>query len=102
MENKSEMQQLMSVQDILDMLKAADTEQNSSYKDSLAKTKMRLNDLEETVKTYNKLQQAKSVQTKLEKSMRQSMSEANVTTKPDNKCGHELQTELSKLNYLLH
>ena len=103
-EHKSEMQQLVSVQDILDMLKAADIEQNSSYKDSLVQTKIRLNELEETVKTYKaKLKQAKAIQTKLEKdlkSMRQSMLEANVTTKPTNYSGHELQTELSKLNYL--
>ena len=97
--NTSEMQQ--QIVGILDMLKV---EQNVTCKDSLAQTKIRLNESEENVKTYKtKLQQAKSIQTKLEKdlkSTRQSMLEANVTTKPTNKFGHELQTELSKLNYL--
>ena len=102
--NTSEMQQ--QIVGILDTLKM---EQNVTCKDSLAHTKIRLNELEETIKTYkNKLQQAKSVQTKLQndlKSMRKSILEVNVTTKltkaTGNKSEHgELQTGLSKLNYL--
>ena len=100
--NTSEMQQ--QIVGILDLLKM---EQNVTCKDSLTQTKIHLNELEETVKTCkNKLQQAKSVQTELQKdlkSMRKSILEVNVTTKPTtgSKSEHdELQTELSKLNYL--
>ena len=64
--NTSEMQQ--QIVGILDMLKA---EQNVTCKDSLAQTKIRLNESEENVKTYKtKLQQAKSIQTKLEKDLK--------------------------------
>ena len=101
MQSKSEIQQQISVQDILDMLKAADSglnEQNATCKNSLAQTKIRLNELEEDIKTYKtKLQHAESIQTKLENDIKILKRKA----KPTNKSGHnELQTELNKLNYL--
>ena len=104
MQSKSEMQQQISIQDILGMLKAADSglnEQNGTCKDLLAQTKIHLNESEENVITYKtKLQHAESIQTKLENDIKilKRTLETNVTT---NKSGHEeLRTELNKLNYL--
>ena len=106
MQNKSEIQQQISVQlqDILDMLKATDNglnEQNATCKNSLAQTKRHLNELEEDIKTYKtKLRRAESIQTKLENNI-EVLKDKLETAKPTNKSGHnELQTELNKLNYL--